>query len=540
MKKRLYLQDQVDPGWQLKIERVILSAILSTSEAIHLVSKDFQVKYFRNEQHIHIANAIVQLMIANKSIDKISLVEQLKKNVALEKAGGVIYLVGLDDAYSAINIEEHMLILKQYWLSHYINECCNSAQAEIIEYKNDIFDVYANLQKKLDDAQRDIVVRDLETVAEIHHQILKKSYEFLDGKQTSGVPTGLERLDLLTNGFQASDLIILAGRTSMGKTAFSLSVIIEPCINQKIPIAFFSLEMSKEQVVGRIQSILSKVSVSRIIKKQLEFEEINDIARKANELVSSPFYIDDTPNISLMELKSKARKLVRENGVRMIIIDYLQLMKSGIKTYNREQEIAEISKGLKAIAKELNIPVIALSQLSRGVEQRGGSKKPMLSDLRDSGQIEQDADMVLFCFRPEYYGDTEYECFGHTLPAENLFVLIVSKHRNGVLGEIPLHFEGKYTEISNYKDSNRLYNSGAISKQIDNESENSKKKVTTVWLDETNNKNSSIGTMRPKNSIFEIEITGQENKNNLSRSNSDFENPIDEIDFNSNEEETPF
>ena len=540
MKKRLYLQDQVDPGWQLKIERVILSAILSTSEAIHLVSKDFQVKYFRNEQHIHIANAIVQLMIANKSIDKISLVEQLKKNVALEKSGGINYLVGLDDTYTAINIEEHMLILKQYWLSHYINECCNSAQAEIIEYKNDIFDVYANLQKKLDDAQRDIVVRDLETVAEIHHQILKKSYEFLDGKQTSGVPTGLERLDLLTNGFQASDLIILAGRTSMGKTAFSLSVIIEPCINQKIPIAFFSLEMSKEQVVGRIQSILSKVSVSRIIKKQLEFEEINDIARKANELVSSPFYIDDTPNISLMELKSKARKLVRENGVRMIIIDYLQLMKSGIKTYNREQEIAEISKGLKAIAKELNIPVIALSQLSRGVEQRGGSKKPMLSDLRDSGQIEQDADMVLFCFRPEYYGDTEYECFGHTLPAENLFVLIVSKHRNGVLGEIPLHFEGKYTEISDYKDSNRLYNSGAISKQIDNESENSKKKVTTVWLDETNNKNSSIGTMRPKNSIFEIEITGQENKNNLSRSNSDFENPIDEIDFNSNEEETPF
>jgi replicative DNA helicase len=540
MKKRLYLQDQVDPGWQLKIERVILSAILSTSEAIHLVSKDFQVKYFRNEQHIHIANAIVQLMIANKSIDKISLVEQLKKNVALEKSGGVIYLVGLDDAYSAVNIEEHMLILKQYWLSHYINECCNSAQAEIIEYKNDIFDVYANLQKKLDDAQRDIIVRDLETVAEIHHQILKKSYEFLDGKQTSGVPTGLERLDLLTNGFQSSDLIILAGRTSMGKTAFSLSVIIEPCINQKIPIAFFSLEMSKEQVVGRIQSILSKVSVSRIIKKQLEFEEINDIARKANELVTSPFYIDDTPNISLMELKSKSRKLVRENGVRMIIIDYLQLMKSGIKTYNREQEIAEISKGLKAIAKELNIPVIALSQLSRGVEQRGGNKKPMLSDLRDSGQIEQDADMVLFCFRPEYYGDAEYECAGHTLPAENLFVLIVSKHRNGVLGEIPLHFEGKYTEISDYKDSNRLYNSSSIRQEMVTESEKPKKKVTTVWLDETNNKNSSIGTMRPKNSIFEIEITGQENKNNLSRSNSDFENPIDEIDFNSNEEETPF
>ena len=540
MKKRLYLQEQVDPSWQLKVERVILSAVLSTKEAIHLVSKDFQVKYFRNEEHIHIANAVVQLMISNKSVDRISLVEQLKKNVALEKAGGINYIVGLDDAYTAIHLEEHMLILKQYWLAHYINECCNIAQAEIIEYKKDVFDVYANLQKKLDDAQRDIIVRDLDTVKDIHLQILKKSYEFLDGNQKSGVPTGLERLDMLTNGFQSSDLIILAGRTSMGKTALSLSIVIEPCINQDIPIGFFSLEMSKEQVVGRIQSIISKVSVSRIIKKQLEFEEINTIAQKADKLMTAPFFIDDTPNISLMELKSKARKLVRENGVRMIIIDYLQLMKSGIKTYNREQEIAEISKGLKAIAKELNIPIIALSQLSRGVEQRGGSKKPMLSDLRDSGQIEQDADMVLFCFRPEYYGETEYECFGHTLPAENLFVLIVSKHRNGVLGEIPLHFEGKYTEISDYKDSNRLYNNGAIRKENKENQQNQSKSSQTVWLDETKKENSNVGTLRPKNSIFEIEITGQSNKNNLSRFSESFENPIDDIDFNSTEEETPF
>ena len=540
MKKRLYLQEQVDPQWQLKVERVILSAVLSTKEAIHIVAKDFQVKYFRNEEHIHIANAIVQLMVSNKAIDRISLVEQLKKNVALEKAGGVVYIVGLDDAYTAINLEEHMLILKQYWLAHYINECCNIAQAEIIEYKKDIFDVYANLQKKLDDAQRDIIVKDLESVAEIHTQILKKSYEFLDGKQTSGVPTGLDRLDLLTNGFQSSDLIILAGRTSMGKTALSLSVIIEPCINQKIPIAFFSLEMSKEQVVGRIQSIISKVSVSRIIKKQLEYEEINQIAKKAEKLMTAPFYVDDTPNISLMELKSKARKLVRENGVRMIVIDYLQLMKSGIKTYNREQEIAEISKGLKAIAKELDIPVIALSQLSRGVEQRGGSKKPMLSDLRDSGQIEQDADMVLFCFRPEYYGESEYECFGQTLPAENLFVLIVAKHRNGVLGEIPLHFEGQYTEISNHKDAHRLYNSSSIRKENSDSEQNKGQNSTFDWSAVPKKDFSINGTITPKNSIFELEEGGQLNNKNTSPFGSNNDNSIDEIDFNSSEEETPF
>lgn len=539
-KKKVYLQPQVDPEWQVKVERVILSTVLMDKEAIHVVAKDFQLKYFRTDENIQIANAIIQLMIANKKIDMITLVEQLKKNGTLESAGGIAYISSLTHAYNRFNLEEHMLVLKQYWLAHYITECCNVAQSEIIEYKKDIFDVYANLQKKLDDAQRDIIVKDLQSVADIHKEILQKSYEFLDGKITSGVPTGLDRLDLLTNGFQSSDLIILAGRTSMGKTAFSLSILIEPCIHQKIPIGYFSLEMSKEQVVGRIQSILSKISVSKIIKKQLTIEEINQVAHKANELMTSPFFIDDTPNISIMELKSKARKLVREDGVRMIVIDYLQLMKSGIKTYNREQEIAEISKGLKAIAKELNIPVIALSQLSRGVEQRGGDKKPMLSDLRDSGQIEQDADMVLFCFRPEYYGQLEYECFGHVLPADNLFVLIVSKHRNGVLGEIPLHFEGQYTEISNYRDGNSLYNSGAIRTQNQTNPQNTSQNVSNMLSDETNKENSKFGNITPKNSIFEKEITGQENKNNLSRFSSSFDNPIDEIDFNSNEEETPF
>ena len=235
----------------------------------------------------------------------------------------------------------------------------------------------------------------------------------------------------------------------MGKTASAISMIIHPCIEKNIPVAVFSLEMSASQVVGRIQSYLSEVNVSKIVKKQLSIDEIDTISKKAKALETAPLFIDDTANISVLDLKGKCRKLVKEQGVQMIIIDYLQLMRSGMKTQSREQEIAEISRGLKIIAKELNVPVIALSQLSRNVEQRGGDKKPNLSDLRESGQIEQDADMVLFCYRPEYYGLTETMIGDREFSAQGLFVLIVAKHRNGELGEIPLKFVGEQAKITN-------------------------------------------------------------------------------------------
>jgi replicative DNA helicase len=207
--------------------------------------------------------------------------------------------------------------------------------------------------------------------------------------------------------------------------------------------------MSASQVVSRVQSYLSEVNVSKIVKKQLTLEEIDHISRKAKPLATAPLFIDDTANISVLDLKGKCRKLVREQGVQMVVIDYLQLMRSGMKTQSREQEIAEISRGLKIIAKELNIPVIALSQLSRNVEQRGGDKRPSLSDLRESGQIEQDADMVMFCYRPEYYNFETTSIGDREFDAKGLFVLIVAKHRNGELGEIPLKFIGDLAKITN-------------------------------------------------------------------------------------------
>jgi len=210
--------------------------------------------------------------------------------------------------------------------------------------------------------------------------------------------------------------------------------------------------MSSSQLVGRLQANLSEVNVSKIVKKQLTIDEIDLISRKAKGLSSAPLFIDDTANLSVLDLKGKCRKLVKEQGVQLVIIDYLQLMRSGVKTQSREQEIAEISRGLKIIAKELNIPIIALSQLSRAVEQRGGDKRPNLSDLRESGQIEQDADMVMFCYRPEYYGFTETMIGDREFDAKGLFMLIVAKHRNGELGEIPLQFIGDLAKITNLND----------------------------------------------------------------------------------------
>jgi len=458
MKQKIVIQSEFTSEHSLKIEQLVLGAILIDKEAIHVVAKDFQIKLFDHEPHQIIAEAIIKLHLASKPIDLLTLTNYLIKEQSLERIGGVSVISNLtSNVAGSTNIEYHLRLLQEFWLKKYISDMCSATQLQLIEYKRDVFDVYSDLQNNLDNALKDIITTEISPINEVHIDMVKSGYEIVDGKGTSGVPTGLQRFDILTNGFQPSDLIILAGRTSMGKTAFSISILIKPCIDDKIPVAVFSLEMSKEQLTGRVQSILSKVNVSKIVKKQLTFDEITHIHNKCKVLADAPMFIDDTANISLLELKSKSRKLVREKGVKMIVIDYLQLMRSGLKTTSREQEVAEISKGLKAIAKELNIPVIALSQLSRGVEQRQGSKKPMLSDLRDSGQIEQDADMVLFCFRPEYYNQTEYDWFGVNLDTRNLFMLIVAKHRNGVLGEIPLNFFGEHTYVTNHSDTYSLY-----------------------------------------------------------------------------------
>jgi replicative DNA helicase len=303
---------------------------------------------------------------------------------------------------------------------------------------------------------KDVVNYEIKRVGSIHEELIKQSMVLLNSGRKSGVPTGLTMVDNVTNGWQKSDLIILAGRPGMGKTTAAVSMCIYPAILNKIPVAFFSLEMSSEQVVSRMQSFMSGVNVSKIVKKQMTEDEISQVQVNSKELVDAPIYIDDTPNISLLELKGKCRKMVKENKIELVVVDYLQLMRSGLKTRSREEEIAEISRGLKSLAKELNIPVIALSQLSRNVESRG-DKKPMLQDLRESGQIEQDADMVVFCYRPEYYGIEEYEVGSSSFQTDGLFMLLIAKHRNGELGEVPLTFIATQTKLTNYNENMGIY-----------------------------------------------------------------------------------
>jgi replicative DNA helicase len=445
---------------EYELEQLVLGSILLESDCINRIVADLSPNLFYYPDNNEVILAILSLYKASKPIDIMTVSMYLKQKGVLDDIGGAYYVSSLTNRVaSSANIDTHVKILQQKSLERNMVQICNNALVKVLNYRDDIFDVYSSTQVDLDNALKNVLHYEVKNINEIHYEILSRNINVLEKGIKSGVPSGFRLLDNVTNGWQPSDLIILAGRPSMGKTAAAISMIIHPAIEEKKPVAIFSLEMSNFQIGSRIQSFISGVNVSKIVKGQVNMDEIRQISSSCESLEKSPLFIDDTPNISLIELKSKARKLVKDNGVQLIVIDYLQLMRSGMDVQNREQEIAEISKGLKALAKELNIPVIALSQLSRGVESRS-DKKPMLSDLRESGQIEQDADMVMFCFRPEYYGIDTYEIGTEVFQSFGLMMLIIAKHRNGELGEIPLRFVHEQAKLENmYISGNNATNS---------------------------------------------------------------------------------
>lgn len=432
------------------LEEAVLGSLMLESHVAENIMAQLSEDLFCFEKNKHICKAIISLYKISKPIDLLTVSDQLKKEGNLESCGGTFYLIELTNRVaSAANVEYHLRILQQEALRRSLISVCTKSVKMAFDSTEDIFDTYQQIQVELDLSLKELLQYDVKSVASVHEELIKESIRIAQSGTKSGVPSGLRMVDNVTNGWQKSDLIIVAGRPSMGKTAAAVSMVIFPALNFKTPVAIFSLEMSKEQLVSRMQSYISEVNVSKIVKKQLTMSDIQQIQSTCFPLETAPIYVDDTPNISLLELKGKARKLVKENGIQLIVIDYLQLMRSGLNIQNREQEIAEISRGLKGLAKELNIPVIALSQLSRGVEARA-DKKPMLSDLRESGQIEQDADMVMFCYRPEYYGIDSYEIGGEVFNSEGLFMLIIAKHRNGELGEVPLTFVHSQTKLANH------------------------------------------------------------------------------------------
>jgi len=459
-KKRTVTLESFDgkiPPQDIELEKSILGTILIDRNAMDIVSSDFSIELFFDMKHRSVAHAMLLLYSKNEPIDILTITNELKTLGTLEESGGASYVSQLTSRIaSSSNFEYHFRILQQSALKRVLIQVCGNTLQQVWNPEEDVFDVFNDTQLNLENALKAVMTYQIQQVGDLHAKNIEESTAVALGGHKSGVTTGLTMLDNVTNGWQKTDLIILAGRPSMGKTAAAISMAMYPTIQDNIPVGIFSLEMSSQQLVARMESFLSGVNVGAIVKKQVSLQEIEQISALCKDLKDAPMYIDDTPNLSLLEFKGKARKLVREKGVQMIIIDYLQLMRSGMRTQSREQEIAEISRGLKAIAKELDIPVIALSQLSRSVEQRGGDKKPILSDLRESGQIEQDADMVIFCYRPEYYAIEEYEVGGETFPTNGLFMLLVAKHRNGELGEIPLEFIHEQTKVTNrgYGNSN--------------------------------------------------------------------------------------
>lgn len=435
------------------IEEIVLGTIILESSLLDRHIQNFNPQLFYVPENQQIAKFIIELYNSGKPVDLISIATEVQKSSTI--GIDLYYLTGLTQRVaSSANFDYHFALLSQYALLRGLIQVSSEATRMAFQPGVDVFSLYDKVIGGLEGQLNSIVQYKFGTIKESYEKIIRSSKELLVTGYKSGVPTGFYKIDRLTNGWQNSDLIILAGRPSMGKTATAVSMIVYPAVHLNIPIAIFSLEMSEEQLVGRLQSSVSGVDVSRVVKKQLSAAEIQQIEATCHNLQNAPIFIDDTANISVIELRAKARRLVKEHGVKMIVVDYLQLMRSGRDIKNREQEIAEISKGLKAIAKELNIPVIALSQLSRAVESRGAEKKPQLSDLRESGQIEQDADMVLFCWRPEYYGIQEYELDGVEFDTSGLFLLIVSKHRNGGLGEIPLSFIKSQAKIADYNPNN--------------------------------------------------------------------------------------
>ena len=432
-------------------EESVLGACLSFGGTMDEVIDILNAECFYTEGNQMIWKALTELYRSNDPIDILSVKRKLEKENNLAKAGGVVRLVELTSRIaSASNIEYHARIIVEQYLRRELIKVSNEAVKSALDDTNDVFDTFSKSIAEIESLLNGVIKYEAKQIGKVHQKNLEESRHVAKNKIASGVPTGYRNLDNFINGWQKTDLIILAGRPAMGKSVCALSFVLNPALKDNIPTALFSLEMSNEQLVGRAESNLSLMDSSRIIKKQLTEAEIDLMEQRCQILNTAPIYIDDSPNLTLLDLKGKARKLVKEKGVQLIVIDYLQLMSADSKkNMSREQEVSQISRGLKALAKELKIPIIALSQLNRLVENRT-DKRPNLADLRESGSIEQDADMVMFCYRPDYYDIPQYEMGGETLPSEGLMVLIVAKHRAGSLGELRFGFNGDLTKLENY------------------------------------------------------------------------------------------
>lgn len=443
--KELSIADGKMPPNALDFERLVIGTFLIDKKGLDHSIDLLTPEVFYDPRHQVIFSTILKLYEGNQPVDLMTIIQDLKKEGRLNLAGGDSYIIDLTmGVSSSAHIEYHVrVILEKYILRSLINVSANVIDAAYKE-STDVFELLDKAEQSFFEITNGTIKKGFDTANSLVKQAIDTIKSLKDKEGLSGVPSGFRDVDKETGGWQNSDLIIIAARPAMGKTAFLLSMARNIAVGHKIPMALFSLEMASVQLITRMIASETRISSEKLRKGTLDDEEWQRLFSNVSELENAPLYIDETPSLSIFDFRAKCRRLVMQHGVRLIMVDYLQLMTAGgggKGTGNREQEISMISRSLKAIAKELNVPVIALSQLSRSVETRPG-KRPQLSDLRESGAIEQDADIVSFIFRPEYYKITVWDNDeeGQETSTENQAELIIAKHRNGATADVRLSF----------------------------------------------------------------------------------------------------
>jgi len=433
----------------LELEKAVLGALMIDNESLSDAIDSLQAEYFYAPKHQKIFEAIVNLFNNTQPVDILTVSEELKRMEMFKEIGGLAYISELtNNVSSSSNTEFHARIIAEKFIKRSLINISRKISNDAFDDSVDIFDLLNDAEANLFTVTEGTLRKSYDKMSSLIKGALE-NIETLRNKEDglSGVPSGFTNVDRVTSGWQKSDLVIVAARPGMGKTAFALTMARNVAVDHNTPIGFFSLEMSSEQLVNRLIASEAELGASKLRKGDLADHEMVQLHEKIKHLSEAPIFIDDTPGLSIFELRAKARRLVKNHGVGIIMIDYLQLMTAGGTGGNREQEISTISRSLKGIAKELKIPVIALSQVNRGVESRTGvgSKRPMLSDLRESGAIEQDADIVTFIYRPEYYKIYEWD---NGDDSRGQGELIIAKHRNGSLNNVRLKFTGEFAKFS--------------------------------------------------------------------------------------------
>jgi replicative DNA helicase len=438
------------PPQAVDLEEAVLGAMMLEQNAVNTVIDILKPDSFYKDANARIYSVVVQLFSKGEPIDMLTVTHGLRKSGELDLVGGPLYISQLTNRVaSTANVETHARIIAQKFIQRELIRISNEVIKDAYDETSDVFDLLDKAESNLFQVAEGNIRKNYDKMS----ALIKTALDQIETARkntsgVSGVPSGFTALDKVTSGWQRSDMIVVAARPGMGKTAFVLSMARNMAVDSQIPVAIFSLEMSSVQLVQRLIASETEISAEKLRKGNLEDHELTQLHQRISKIADAPIFIDDTPALSVFELRAKCRRLKAQHGIQMIIIDYLQLMTTGGdgKGGNREQEISTISRSIKQIAKELDVPVVALSQLSRQVETRGGDKRPLLSDLRESGAIEQDADIVGFIYRAEYY-NIDVDADGNPTAGKAEFIL--AKHRNGSLEDVPLRFIGRLAKFTN-------------------------------------------------------------------------------------------